>query len=86
MKNLLVVAVAAVLSVCFAVDAEAGCGRSSCGSASKSRGKVFSGKFKEALSSRSSCSSSCNMAPKASGCAECKAATKEVAPAKTDKK
>jgi hypothetical protein len=26
------------------------------------------------------------VAPKASGCAECKAATKEVAPAKTDKK
>jgi hypothetical protein len=86
MKNLLFAAFAATLSVCFAVDAEAGCGRSSCGSAGKSRGKVFSGKFKEVLSSRSSGSSSCSMAPKASGCAECKEAIKEVAPAKTDKK
>ena len=86
MKNFLVAATAAVLLVCFTAEVEAGCGRSSCGGASKSRGKILNGKFKEALSNRSSCSSSCSVAPKATGCAECKTATKEVAPAKTDKK
>jgi len=86
MKNFLIAAIAAVLLVCLTVEAEAGCGRSSCGGAGKSRGKIFTGKFKDALSSRSSCASSCSVAPKATGCAECKTATKEVAPAKTDKK
>jgi len=86
MNNFLVTAIASVFLVGFTIEAEAACGRSSCGGASQTRGKIFNGRLKEVLSRRPVGPSSCAKAPKVARCAECKQATKEVAPAKTDKK
>jgi len=71
------------------LEAEAGCGQRSSKSCGGGRSKLFQGRDRGGLSCGKTQTSSCGVAPRASGCVACDKANEKAAPAaapKSDKK